>query len=346
MAKQSLQQINQLNKFLTKETLLPIYFLCGEDSYTIEHAVEDIEKVVSPLLGSDFDREVFAADKSTELNQILDLALSFPFGGEKRLLVIKNFEKFNDKKTLCSYVKDPPSFSVLIITQMGAVSNISSEPYNLLISKGFLFEAKPISGNELVDWFIRIAKKRGLDLPANHAGAVIEVVGENKALLEMQIQKFLDYSNSGKKLTVDELIKLSSPTKEYSIFDFQAVLGQGNKTKSLEIGLNLLNSGVDIVLIINMVAKFIMTVAQVFDLNKQGITDKFTAGKLAGANPFYYSNCQKATYFLSEAKLHNAAKALLNADLSVKGSGIDHKTILQILIAELLGEVAVSHFQY
>ncbi|MEW6654614.1 MAG: DNA polymerase III subunit delta [Bacteroidota bacterium] len=345
MAKQNLQQINKVSKFLSKETLLPIYFLCGEDSFTIERVVEAIEKVVSPFLCSDFDREVFNANKTIELTQILDLALSFPFGGGKKLIVIKNFEKLNDKKSLSSYVKNPAAFCVLIITNEGDISAASSEPYNLLISNGFLFEAKPIKGNELVDWFVRLAKKNNLDLPSDHARAVIEVVGENKALLEMQIQKFLDYSNSGKILSVEELIKLSSPTKEYSIFDFLAVLGQANKAKSLEVGFNLLNSGVEIVLIINMVAKFIMTTAQALDLNKQGIKDKFAAGKLAGVSPYYYENCQKAAYFLSDTKLHNAAKALLNADIAVKNSGMDHKTILQILISEILGEVVFSPLQ-
>lgn len=344
MAKQSLQQISQLNKFLTKETLLPIYFLCGEDSYTIDQAVEAIEKVVSPLLGSDFDREVFTADKSIELNQILDQALSFPFGGEKRLIEIKNFEKLNDRKSLSSYIKDPANFSVIVITQVGAVSNPLIEPYSLLISKGYLFEAKPISGNELVDWFVRISKKKGLDLQVDHARAVIEVVGESKSLLEMQIQKFVDYSNSGKKLTVDELIKLSSPTKEFSIFDFLAALGQGNKSKSLEISFNLINSGLEIVFIINMVAKFIMTVAQVLDLTKQRIGENEGA-RLAGVSYYYYLNCKKATFFMSDDKLHNASKALLNADLAVKTTGMEHKTVLQILISEMLGKVEVSPLQ-
>lgn len=344
MAKQSLQQINQLSKYLSKETLLPIYFICGEDNYTIEQAVEAIEKIVSPLLGSDFDREVFTGDKSFELNQVLDQALSFPFGGEKRLILIKNFEKLNDKKSLSSYVKDPANFSVIVITHFGSLTNPASEPYNLLISKGYLFEARPISGNELVDWFVKIAKKQGLDLSPDHAMAVIEIVGENKSLLEMQIQKFIDYANSGKKLTVEELIKLSSPTKEYSIFDLIAALGQGDKGKSIEIGYNLLNSGVDIVFIINMVSKFIMTVAQILDLTRQRISENEGA-RLVGVSYYYFINCKKATFFMSDDKLYNASKALLNADLAVKTSGLDQKTILQILISEMLGQVILSPLQ-
>jgi len=344
MGKQNFQQISLLNKFLSKETLLPVYFLCGEDSYTIEQAVDAIEKFVTPLLGSDFDKEVYNAEKTLELNQILDQALSFPFGGEKRLIIIKNFEKLNEKKSLTGYIKDPANFTVLIITNNDSISNPSSEPFNLLISKGFLFEAKPISGDDLVNWFERIAKKNGLDLPQDHAKAVIEVVGENKALLEMQINKFKNYSVSGKQLTIEELIKLSSPTKEYSIFDLLAALGQGNKPKSTEISFNLINSGVEIVFIINMIAKFIMTVAQVLDLNRQRIGEAEGA-RLAGVSWYYYINCKKASFFLSDEKLHNASKALLNADLAVKSTGMEHLTILQILISELLGTVVDSPLQ-
>jgi len=345
MAKQVFQQLSLITKFLTKETLLPIYFLCGEDSYSIEQAVEGIEKVVSPLLGSDFDREIFSAEKSIELTQILDQALSFPFGGDKKFIVLKNFEKLNDKKSLSGYVKSPAAFTVLVLIQNGTVSDGTKEPYNLLIDRKYLFEAKPVSGNELTNWFVQIAKKKNLDLPVDHAKAVIEVVGENKALLEMQLQKFLDYSQSGKILTIEELIKLSSPTKEYTIFDFLGVLGSGDKAKSLEIGYNLIDSGVEMVFIVNMVAKFIMTVAQVLDLSRQRIGENEGA-RLAGVSYYYYLNCKKATFFMTDDRLHNASKALLNADLAIKTTGADKKTVLQILIAEILGEVASSPFDY
>src|SRR3989339_670157 len=173
MAKQSLPQINQLSKYLTKETLLPIYFLCGQDSYTIEQAVDAIEKVVSPLLGS---------------------------------------------------------------------------------------------------------------------------------------------------------------------------IGKADKSKSLEVGFHLLDSGVEIVFVINMVAKFIMTVAQILDSTRQRISENEGA-RLAGVSYYYYINCKKATFFMSDTRLHNASRALLNADLAVKSSGMDHKTVLQMLISELLGEVATSPLQ-
>jgi DNA polymerase III subunit delta len=343
MAKLQLQSINEVTKHLGKDNLLPIYFLCGEDTYSIDLAVEAIDRAVSPFIESDFDREIFGGEKSLELTQVLDLALAFPFGGGKKLITIKNFDKINDKKALSAYVKNPPEFTVLIITNLSKLADVSKEPFSFLLAKNFIFEAKPLTGYELVNWFLRTAKKQGLEIPEENAKAVIEIVGEEKTLLEIQIQKYSTYAQGKNQLSIEELIKLSSPTKEYSIFDFISTLGVGNKSRALEIGSNLIDSGADMVYIINMVAKFIMTVAQIIDLTRQKTNDNDGA-RLAGVSYYYYLNCKKASFFMMDERLHNASRALLNADIATKSTAMNPKTVLQILISEMLGQVVQSPF--
>ncbi len=344
MIKQQAKSIIELNKYLNKETLLPIYFLCGEDSYSIDIAVEAIEKVISPFIETDFDRESFNGEKAFELSQVLDLALTFPFGGGKKLITIKNFDKITDKKILSDFVKNVPEFTVMIIVHNGKISDLSKEPYSILNEKGYLFEAKPLTGNELINWFIKAGKRLGIELSDDNARIVIEIVGEDKTLLETQLQKFSSFAHGRNQLTIDELIKLSSPTKEYSIFDFISTLGVGNKSRALEIGFNLLDNGIEMVYIVNMVAKFIMTVAQILDLSRQKINDK-DGSRLVGVSYYYYLNCKKASYFLTDDRLYNASKALLNADLAIKSTSMDAKTVLQILITEMLGQIVQIPFE-
>ncbi len=342
MAKKEIQHITSITK-QPAEKLLPIYFFCGEDQYTIDRFVELIEKKISNQIQSDFDKEVFSADKNQSLSQILDLALSFPFGSGKKLFIVKYFEKFNDKKELVNYAKNPPDFTVIVITQTGKISDVSKEPYSILWEKNFLFEAKPVSSLELINWSIKTAMKLGFELADEYAEAVIEIVGVDKNLLEMQLQKFADFLKDKTELTFDDIKKLTSPTKEYSIFDLQDALGRGEKAMALEIGFNLLDAGVEMVFIVNMLGKYILTVAQIVDLNKQKISD-YEAAKLAGVNYFYYINCKKAFFLMSDDKLYNASKALLNADIATKTTAADPKTVLQILISELLGEAVTSNF--
>ena len=335
MAKVSLPSINEVAKFLAPEKLLPVYFLCGEDSYAIDTTVEAIQKAVDPLIESDFDKEVVNAEKSQNISQILDLAFSFPFGGNKKFVLLKNFEKLNDKKELSAYIKNPPGFTVLVITNSGKISDSSREPYSILLEKKYLFEARSETGLELVDWVLRKSKKLKLDLNEDNARALIEVVGEDKSLLEMQLQKLFDYISDKREVSFEDIQKLSSNTKQYSIFDFQDAIGKGDKSKALEIAFNLLDSGQEIIAILNMIAKFILTLAQITEMVRSNINDN-EAAKLMGVSWYYYINCKKAGFFMRDERLLNASRALLQADLAVKTSASEPKTVLVMLISEMM----------
>ena len=335
MAKKELPSIQELSKNLSSEKLLPVYFLCGEDSFSIDAAVETIQKAVDPFIQSDFDREVINVEKNQNISQILDLAYSFPFGGGKKIVVVKNFEKLNDKKELSAYIKNPPEFSILVVTNPAKISDASREPYSVLLEKKYLFEARNETGNELVGWVLRQSKKMKFDLSEDNARALIEIVGEEKSLLEMQLQKLSDYAVDKKEISFEDIQKLSSNTRQYTIFDLQNALGKGDKSKSLEIAFNLLDSGQEIIAILNMLAKFILTLAQITEMVRSNINDN-EASKLMGVSWYYYINCKKAGYFMKDDRLLNSSRALLQADLAIKTSASEPKTVLISLISEMM----------
>ncbi|MFA7229373.1 MAG: DNA polymerase III subunit delta, partial [Melioribacteraceae bacterium] len=282
------------------------------------------------------------ADKNLSLLQILDLAYSFPFGGGKKLILVKNFDKFNEKKELSAFIKNPPDFTILVITQSGKFSDASKEPYSLLIERKALFEARIATGDELIDWLVKKAKQVGINFQRDTAQLLVDIVGEEKTLLEMQLQKFVNYLDDKERVTSEDVIKIASPTKEYSIFNLQDVMGKGNKARSIEIAYNLLDSGMEIIAIINMLSKFVLTLSQIMELSKSGLNDN-EAAKQAGLSWGYYFNCKKAGYLLNDERLLNASRALLNADIATKTTSADPKTVLLILISEMLGlEVSSS----
>jgi DNA polymerase-3 subunit delta len=343
MAKKPIiQSIIEVTKYLSEGKFLPVYFFCGEDNYTLDLAVETIEKSLAPLILSVFDKEVINAEKNQNLSQILDLAFSFPLGGCKKLLILKNFDKIGDKKELKTYIEKPPEFTVLVITQQNKITDISKEPYSKLFEYGYLFEARSASGEELVDWVVKKSKKMSMIFSPDNAKALIEIAGENKALLEIQLQKMQNFIGDKEEISYDDIKKISSKTKEYSIFELQDALGKGEKSKALEIAFNLLDAGEEIIFIINMLAKFVLSIAQITELIKSNISD-YEAPKLAGISYGYYMNCKKATFLMSDKKLLNSSRALLNADLSVKTGSMDHKSIMSVLIAGMMGEPVYSN---
>lgn len=341
MAKREIPSIYDVGKFIKPDKLLPVYFFCGEDTYTIDNAVKAVDKACAPLIKNDFDKEVINLEKGIQFSSIIDLALGFPFGDGKKVIIAKDFDNIKDKSKLKDYIDHPAEFTILIITYSDKISDYEKEPYKSLLAKGYLFEARNLDAEELAGWLVKHAKRNELVLSSENARALVEIVGEDKGLLEMHIQKFSDFLGKGGEVTFDIIKKLSSSTKEYSIFDLQDALAARNKAKAVEVAYNLLDCGTEIVFIIVMLTKFIKTIAQSIELIKDRTND-FQASKMLKISYQYYMNCKKARYFMNYDVLARSAEALLHADTAVKTTSMDPKTVLLILISEMFDETKVE----
>ncbi len=159
--------------------------------------------------------------------------------------------------------------------------------------------------------------------------------GDEKGLIEMQMAKLSDYLEDGAEIDPEHIKHSIASTKEYSIFDLQDAIGSGQKKKSIEVALNLLNSGQEFVMILGMITKFIATLAKSLELSRQNI-DIAVASKEAGVSFYYYKNCLKSKYLMNEKRLLKSARAIYNADVMLKTSAADEKTIMTMMITEML----------
>lgn len=333
--RQKAPSIYTLANFLKEDNFLPIYFFFGEDQYTIDSAVKTVEKALEPKVLSEFDREVVNPEKNQKMSELIDLVSSFPFGGGKKLVSVKNFEKFSDQKSFIGYAKNPADFAHLIISYSGTVRDLGKEPFSTMLSNNYLFEARQLKGPELVNWVSKTAKRHKLDMSYEVAQMMVDVVGIEKGLIGMQIEKLSDYLGEDGIVKEEHIKNSVSSTKEFSIFDLQDALGAGNKVKSIDVAINLLDSGQEITAIIGMITKFITTLAKSLELTRANTHIKSAASE-AGVSEYYYKNCLKSRFLLNEKRLLNASRALYNADLKLKTSAGDTKTVMLMMISEML----------
>lgn len=329
------RSIYEIPELIKQKKFPPVFLFCGEDHFAIEGAIKKLTAAIEPELSSDFDKEIITAQKKENIQKILDLALSFPFGGGKKLLVVKDFNNIDDKKPLADYAQNPAEFTYLICTQPGKLNSVKSEPYAALHKLKYIFEAKRLSQEELIDWLMQHAKVNKVKLNFENAATLVEIVGDEKSLLEVTMQKFYDNVGEEGEITFNLITELASSTKKYTTFNLQDEIGRGNKAKALEISYNLLDSGTDIGQIIAMLSKYCLMNAQAIELRKKNLNLN-DAAKEAELNYFYYKNSTSSNIFKNKNRLRQAAEALYEADLSVKTSAADHKTILTVLISEMI----------
>jgi DNA polymerase III subunit delta len=334
MAKSKAPSIQDIEKQLKQKKLLPVYYLFGEDSYSIETTFEAIEKTVSPFITSDFDKVVLYGENQSFAG-IVGLASTFPFGSDKKLIIVKQAEKLKDKKELVSYLKLPTDFTVLVFLHEGTILNTESEPYKTLANQGYLFEAKELKGKSLIEWLISTAEKNGKIISYDNAQLLTDISGDNRNALEAQLEKIFLYIGDNKEINMDSIRGLSTSLKQYTIFDLQNAIGKKNKSAALKIVFNLLKNGMEPIQIIAMVNKYFTSLARLNELTASN-TNEFQVAKILGTHPFYLKDYHQARKIYSDKHLASAFAALLKADLAVKTTSLDDRTLLSVLIAEII----------
>lgn len=326
--------ISKVYDFLTEDNFLPIYFIFGTDTYEIDKITNDIISTLSEFISSDFDTEIAKLDKKDSLDSYINSALTFPFYGDKKLVVIKNLENAADKKALVEYVNSPSDFTFLVITYNEKIPNFNTEPFKTIFSNGWAFEAREMRPDELKKWVVNEVKKLKLSIDLGDAAALVEIVGENKKTLEQELKKLSSFLGEGKKITFELINTIASETKEYNIFNLLDAISSNQKERVLSIGYNLLFHGNHLLVILSTLNKYFITIMQSIELVKKNIPQKEAAAK-ADVSEYFYSNCLKATNFRSDKNIAKALNALIEADLEVKSTNLDQKIIFTKLVALL-----------
>ncbi|MBN1638207.1 MAG: DNA polymerase III subunit delta [Ignavibacteriales bacterium] len=330
--KANTHSIKDVEKFLKPKTFLPIYFLIGEDEYAINSATEQIKEAVQPLILSDFDKEIIDIKKNQDFNEIVNIANAYPFGGGKKLLILKNLEKAKSEN-LKNYILNPSNHTFLIITYLGTLKDYNSEPFKSLEDKQYLFQTPKVYYNEFINWIKERANSYLLSISNDGAVLLLELVGEDKSLLDIQLNKFFNYLGPNTEISEKIIIEQTAITKEFNIFNLLDEIGQGNRAKAIEIVFNLLDNKFEIYNIIGQLSKYVATIAQIYDIIKNENTQPVN---LMRESSYYLQKCSTARIFMSEKRLQQSVQALLKADIAIKTSQYDHKTILTILINEML----------
>jgi len=334
MAKSKAHSILEALNGIKKRKFKPVYYFFGEDSYNLSSTLHTLEETFKPLLLSEFDKEtIYSEDRS--ITDILGLATAFPFGSEKKLIIVKEAEKIKDKKPLKDYASSPAEFTVLAFFHNGAITNLSSEPFKTLDAKNFLFEAKELKGKNLIDWLISIAEEKEKKLSEENAQVMVDIVGENRSMLEDQLEKICVFLNKEKEISLESIKQVSSELKQFNIFDLQNAIGLKDKSKALTVAMNLLDNGAEPTFIITMLTRYFTGLAKIPELQSKN-TPLQEAARIVGTHHFYYPNHVKARNLYSDEKLVEVFRVLLKADISVKTTSADDKTIITLLIAEIL----------
>ncbi len=304
-----------------------IIFLYGKDSYRINQKIKEIIKGYKAKNPSGLN--LINLDLAeNRLEDFFESAKSSSLIPEKKLMILKNVF-MADSEVLLKFLKSQnlskrDDVILLIITFSDFDKN---ELFKYLIKKPNQAQNfKLLKASEVKSWAKQFSNSLGIDLTGEALDFLISNCGLDLWRLDCEIKKLADFEIKGvvSRSQVEELVV---PSANYNIFRLTDALARKDKKKALEALYVALDNGEKPTELLGLLAWQIRNL-----LRFKSNPDKSSDLKL---HPFVLEKIRESARFFSIDELSAILSKIIDLDLAFKTGGLNEKTALSLLIAEL-----------
>ncbi|MFA5833987.1 MAG: DNA polymerase III subunit delta [Bacteroidota bacterium] len=314
-----------------KKQFAPVYFFCGEESFLIEEVVDVlIEQAVDPAM-KEFNFDLI---HGTEIDgkKIVSLASSYPMMADRRVVIIKDFDRVSGKEALETYVEKPSASTILVL--IAHTPDFRKKPFSTFKKLGVVFEASPLRDFETTAWIESRMKKLKRSIEPAAVQLLFSYVGSSLRELSNEIEKLLLTVENNASITVKDVEHVVGVSREFSPFELANKIAEKNMAKSIEIADRLVSSGESAVGIIAVLTLHFVKLWKLQDGMRNGKSEPDLA-RIASTHPFYLKSYVAQAKNYKPNEIENVFVLLAEADLAAKSSG-DSKRILTKAIAEII----------
>ncbi len=352
-----------INDILNNENLPPIILLFGEEDLLIENAVN---KLLDKSLKSDTDRfnfDMFDGDDSNaDLMNISDVCKSYPMMSERRVVLVKRFDKFfsgriskkMEQFPIVKYFESPSPTTFLILTadietakdlskftKEGKTQMINKKmasvrfPFNIIIEKHAWIEYPKVPESEYPKWIISKFKEHKKNISENAAQLITAHCRQSLRDINNEINKLNTFTLDKKEISEDDVLLLVGSTREYNVFELQKAVGERNLRKSITILNKMLANDRQEMLILTILTKYFIVLWKLLD-EMSISTNSFQLAQRVGVFSTHLPEYQNALKRYTPEELNRAFIYLAETDLSLKSSGSDNLYSMQKLLMNII----------
>lgn len=316
----------------------PIYFIYGDEPFLmdeLQHLL--LENALAPH-EKDFNLDVFYGADSQGVN-VVAACNAFPMMAERRVVIVREFEKLNGNILLADYVKHPnPTCVVFLICNKKPALN--TNPYKALYANATSIEIKALKDAQIPAWIEKRVYLFHKQIKPDAVQILADLIGTNLRDLANEIDKLVALVGNRGEILREDVLEVSGMMREHNVFELQKALVEADYTKAVLITEHILrqknNAVGDALILVATLSTFFTRLWKLAYAKSQRQTEAQMAGSV-GINAYFlkeYLNCLKH-YPLT--KLNRAFSALLSADYELKGgSSRPPATIMHLLLQKLM----------
>ena len=322
---------------IANKDLQPVYFLMGDEPYYIDKLANSFSKDVLTAEEQEFN-QVILYGKDIETAQAIAEAKQFPFGAEKRVVIIKEAQHLKDIDVLDAYLDNVQPSTLLVICYKGKSVDKRKKFGKNLAKKCVVFESKKLYDNKIPAWINDYVTENGFKIDNSATAVLAEYIGADLSKITNELDKLMLVAKKEEQITTALIEYHIGISKDYNVFELQNALGKKQVVKANRIinhfAANPKNH--NIVPVMSALFSYFQKIMVYHFLEDKSPKSAASALKV---NPFFVSQYQTAAQNYSTRQLFYIFEHLKDYDLKSKGvnnKSTTHEGLLKELIFKIL----------
>ncbi len=309
----------------------------GDEPYYIDKLADLFSKNVLSAEEQEFN-QVILYGKDIETAQIIAEAKQFPFGSEKRVVIIREAQHLKDIDLLDSYLDNVQPSTLLVICYKGKSVDKRKKFGKTLAKKCVVFESKKLYDNKIPAWINTYVTENRFKIDNSATAVLAEYIGADLSKITNELDKLMLVVKKEEQITTKLIEYHIGISKDYNVFELQNALGKKQVVKANRIinhfAANPKNH--NIVPVMSALFSYFQKIMVYHFLEDK--SPKFAASVLK-VNPFFVGQYQTAAQNYSKRQLFYIFEYLKDYDLKSKGvnnKNTTHEGLLKELIFKIL----------
>jgi len=317
-----------------KKSFASIYFFYGEEDFLIEECVDAITDYGVDSTMKEFNLDILQGNE-VDGKKIVAVASAYPMVTERRVVIVKDFDRVSGKDLLEPYIENPSQTTVLVL--LSSNPDFRKKPYTILKKQAFCGEFRSLYDNETIAWIEAKMRKLQRKMEPDAVTLLHSFVGNSLRELANEIDKVIIAVGDKQTISATDIEHVVGVSREFSVFELANKIGEKNLSKALEIAERMLNSGESAVGMVAALTNHFIRLWKLHDAVRLRKSEQEMLQYVYFNSFALKSSLAQVKNFKAE-EIENTFVLLAEADLALKSSA-DAKLVMTKLIIEIVSGV-------
>lgn len=306
----------------------PVYLICGEEAF-LKKSYKN--RMKDALVGDDTMNFHYFEGKGLDLKEIISLADTMPFFGDRRLILIEDSGLFKSSgaDALVEYLPQMPDTTCMLFVENEVDKR--NRLYKKVKDLGYVAEMERQDTRQLGAWAGGILAKEGKKITGRTMELFLSKTGDDMENIRMELEKLISYTLGRDVITDQDVEEICTVRVTNKIFEMVAAIVTRNTRKAMDLYEDLITLREPPMRILFLIARQFNQILQVKELMNQGMEKNGIASKLK-MQPFVVGKTIPQAKSFSREQILSYVNLCVDTEEAVKTGRLDERLAVELLI--------------